>query len=342
VLRQKTYVWVIGPHIFKPYVLPWGREELARSIDKAAPAWLEGGKDRWRPYLDDLGRLSGQLLGRLAGELSARRLIFITTGPLQEVPFAALLTVENASEDPLPFLVRDHEIAYLPSAAVFRELRKSRPAKAGRPLLAAVAVSEFPAQTHLQPLPKAREEAEAISRLARPLGQVVELFDPAPQIESLRSPAVREARILHLATHALVDRDVSSRSSIAFAGPGNGLLYAPDVYELRLHADLVVLSACETGIGPDVTGEGLISLTRGFFYAGAPRVLASLWKINDKATFELMRGFYQNLLLERRSPAAALRAAQIAMLKEGRWTAPKYWAGVTLQGDWSPMDPTIP
>jgi CHAT domain-containing protein len=98
---------------------------------------------------------------------------------------------------------------------------------------------------------------------------------------------------------------------------------------------LVVLSACETGLGKDIKGEGIIGLTRGFMYAGAKRVAVSLWKVDDRATSELMRRFYQELLSERRpSPAAALRAAQISLLQEKRWRSPFYWSAFTLQGEW--------
>lgn len=342
VLRRQTFVWIIGPRTFEVRRLGLGRDELTKSIEAAAPAWKEAGgwSEKGRKSGEDkLRKLSLQLLTPLDG-LTARRLIFIVTGPLQEVPFAALLTAEGSSDGIPPFLARDHEIGYLPSAAVFRELRRPRPAKVGRPLLAIFAVSEFPAETRLRPLPNARNEAEAIGRITRPLGRVVELYDDDAQIEALRTPDVEEARILHLATHAFASSD-PSYSRIVLAGPGTGWLSASEIYQLRLRADLVTLSACETGVGQDVMGEGSISLTRGFFYAGAPRVLASLWKIEDKATFEMMPLFYHSLLVERRSPTAALQAAQLAMLRNG-WTAPKYWAGVTLQGDWSPMHPTIP
>ena len=98
---------------------------------------------------------------------------------------------------------------------------------------------------------------------------------------------------------------------------------------------MVVLSGCETGLGKEIRGEGVIGLTRGFFYAGARRVVVSLWQVDDRATSELMRRFYQELLSERRpAPAAALRTAQISLLKEKRWSAPFYWSAFTLQGEW--------
>jgi CHAT domain-containing protein len=116
--------------------------------------------------------------------------------------------------------------------------------------------------------------------------------------------------------------------------PQDGFLRFYDIYNLKLNADLVVLSACQTALGKEVQGEGLIGLTRGFMYAGAPRVVASLWRVDDRATAELMKRFYQGMLKEGLRPAAALRAAQVSMLKEKGWSAPNYWAAFTLQGEW--------
>jgi CHAT domain-containing protein len=116
--------------------------------------------------------------------------------------------------------------------------------------------------------------------------------------------------------------------------PQNGFLRLYDIYNLKLNADLVVLSACQTALGKQINGEGLVGLTRGFMYAGAPRVVASLWRIDDRATAEMMRRFYQGMLKDGLRPAAALRAAQVSMLSEKRWQSPHYWAAFTLQGEW--------
>jgi CHAT domain-containing protein len=116
--------------------------------------------------------------------------------------------------------------------------------------------------------------------------------------------------------------------------PQNGFLRLQDIFNLNLPAELVVLSACETGLGQDVKGEGLVGLTRGFMYAGSPRVLVSLWSVNDRGTSELMSRFYKKMLQEKLQPAAALRAAQIEMLHNPQWKSPYYWAAFTLQGEW--------
>ncbi|MBI1765854.1 MAG: tetratricopeptide repeat protein [Acidobacteria bacterium] len=147
-------------------------------------------------------------------------------------------------------------------------------------------------------------------------------------------------RIVHLATHAYFDSERPELSAILLSlvdengQPQDGFLRAHEVYNFNLPAELVVLSACETGLGKQVRGEGLIGLTRGFMYAGAARVAVTLWAVSDKGTSELMARFYRNLLQDKQRPAAALRAAQIALWQEQRWQAPYYWAPFVLQGEW--------
>ena len=114
----------------------------------------------------------------------------------------------------------------------------------------------------------------------------------------------------------------------------DGFLRMHEIYNLRLPADLVVLSACQTALGREIRGEGLVGLTRGFMYAGARAVVASLWEVDDESTAELMKRFYRAMLKEGRRPADALRAAQLEMSRSPRWSAPFYWAGFLLQGDW--------
>ncbi|HSS75487.1 MAG TPA: CHAT domain-containing protein, partial [Thermoanaerobaculia bacterium] len=116
--------------------------------------------------------------------------------------------------------------------------------------------------------------------------------------------------------------------------PADGQLRAYEVSNLRLNADLVVLSACRTALGEEVGGEGLVGLTQGFLHAGAARLVVSLWDVSDLATSELMKHFYLALLHEKLSPAQALRKAQIALRQQDRWHAPYYWAGFVLQGEW--------
>jgi hypothetical protein len=115
--------------------------------------------------------------------------------------------------------------------------------------------------------------------------------------------------------------------------PLEGFVGLQDVYNLRAPVDLVVLSACRTALGKEVRGEGLIGLTRGFMYAGASSVVASLWEVNDEATAELMKRFYSNVLGRGMTPSAALRDAQNSIRREPQWRSPHYWAAFTLQGE---------
>src|SRR5215510_3383887 len=108
-----------------------------------------------------------------------------------------------------------------------------------------------------------------------------------------------------------------------------------DIYNLKLPVDLVVLSACNTGLGKEVKGEGLIGLTRGFMYAGARGVVASLWKVDDDATAELMKHFYAAMFQKGLTPAAALRDAQLALRSRKRWESPYYWAAFVIQGEYN-------
>jgi CHAT domain-containing protein len=147
-------------------------------------------------------------------------------------------------------------------------------------------------------------------------------------------------RFIHFATHTLVNGQHPELSGVVLSlvgrdgQPQDGFFRLHDIYNLRLAADLVVLSACQTALGKEVTSEGLIGLTRGFMYAGAPRVVASLWDVRDMATSELMKRFYAGILTQGLRPAAALRAAQLSLLADLRWQDPYYWAAFALQGEW--------
>jgi CHAT domain-containing protein len=146
-------------------------------------------------------------------------------------------------------------------------------------------------------------------------------------------------RYVHFATHGLLNTERPQFTGLVLSLVGNrdadGFLRTDEIFNLRLGAQLVVLSACETGLGREKRGEGVIGLTRAFMYAGAPRVVASLWSVNDAATAELMKRFYQGMLGPKRlSPPAALRAAQLGIQKEPRWRAPYYWAAFVIQGEW--------
>jgi CHAT domain-containing protein/tetratricopeptide (TPR) repeat protein len=185
-----------------------------------------------------------------------------------------------------------------------------------------------------------RREAAAISALVPERERMQALDFEANRAIALR-PELGEYRIVHFATHGLLNNVHPELSGIVLSlvdaegRPQDGFLRLQDIYNLKLPAELVALSACQTGLGKEIKGEGLIGLTRGFMYAGALRIVASLWKVDDRATSELMKRFYQGMLgPEALSPAGALRQAQLSIWKQRQWRAPYYWAAFVLQGEW--------
>jgi len=183
------------------------------------------------------------------------------------------------------------------------------------------------------------EEADAIIKLA-PWGTGLKAVGFEANRQRVLGQELSGYRVVHFATHGLINDQHPELSGIVlslFDSEGrsqDGFLRLHDIYNLRLPADLVVLSACSTGLGKDIRGEGLIGLTRGFMYAGASGVIASLWKVDDVATAELMKRFYTAMLKDNLRPAAALRRAKMEMWRQKRWQAPFYWAAFELQGEW--------
>ncbi len=278
-----------------------------------------------------------------------------------------------------PLLIADHEIVSVPSASVLAVLRRDAAGRKRAPKTLAVladpvfgnddvrASASHPAneivataaRTQGDRAPAAelqrsqresglnefvrlrfsREEAEGIASLA-PEEVRLEALDFAASRATAMSAGIGQYRILHFATHGLLNSQHPELSGLVFSlideqgRSQDGFLRLNEVYNLKLNADLVVLSACQTALGKEVKGEGLIGLTRGFMYAGAPRVAASLWRVDDRATAELMKRFYKGMLKDGLAPAAALRGAQLSLQKEARWSAPYYWAAFALQGEW--------
>jgi CHAT domain-containing protein len=198
----------------------------------------------------------------------------------------------------------------------------------------------------LEPLRWTRREADAIAARLPP-ERVVRALGADASRKVAMGPEVGRARIIHLATHALLDLRRPELSGIVLADedaegrPRPGFLSLADISGMRLSADLVVLAACRTALGKEVRGEGLVGLTRGFMDAGARRVVASLWAVPDAPTAALMSRFYALLLQNQLSPAEALRGAQLALRRERRFSAPWAWAGFVLQGDWHPLDAPV-
>jgi CHAT domain-containing protein len=313
-------------------------------------------------------RLSQMILAPAVPELGAKRLVIVADGDLLQIPFGALADPAESNEQAL---ILNHEIVSLPSASVIaiqrQELANRKPAVKQLALFAdpvfeqndervtamtrpenARDVSLERAMTEaaigddrskIQRLPFSRTEAHAILAFTRRDDSLKALDFDASKSMAMSSELSRY-RILHFATHALLNNDHPELSGIVLSlidrqgRSVDGFLRLNEIYNLNLSADLVVLSACETGLGKQIKEEGLIGLARGFMGAGAQRVVSSLWKVDDEATAELMSRFYQKMLKEGEPPSAALRHAQIDMSREKRWRAAYFWAGFQMAGEW--------
>ncbi|HEY3579555.1 MAG TPA: CHAT domain-containing protein [Pyrinomonadaceae bacterium] len=310
--------------------------------------------------------LSRMILAPAAAELKNKRLVIVADGALQYVPFAAL---PLASHRPL---ILDHEVVSLSSASAFAVQRQNLANREPAPKTLAViadpvfstndprvkkraetsaveagtrSLEHLPAATatggqlSISRLPFTRTEADQILAVARN-GSNLKALDFRANREIATGGELSKYRYVHFATHGYLDTTRAGLSAIVLSlydaegKPQDGFLRTHDVYNLKLPAELIVLSACETGLGKDVQGEGLEGLTRGFMYAGARRVIVSLWNVNDKATASLMQRLYAGMLRDGKTPAAALRAAQIEMLRTAQWQSPYYWAPFVMQGEW--------
>jgi CHAT domain-containing protein/Tfp pilus assembly protein PilF len=356
------------------YAALTARNDGARVLDAVAKTGRVRRADAEYPRL--ARALSRMLLGPVYDQLAGKRLLVVADGVLHYIPFGALPAPDPAGskqQAPPPLILR-HEIVHAPSASSVALLRQEtatrpRPAHLAAILADPVFALDDPRVTsgtharrqaaHADPtllrslgattttrsagfarLPFTREEAAAIATLV-PESERMQALDFAASRSAALDPRLGSYRIVHFATHALVNSREPALSGIVLSlidergRVQDGFLRLNEIYDLKLSADLVVLSACRTALGREVYGEGLIGLTRGFMYAGAPRVLSSLWNVDDKATSELMQRVYAAMLGERRlPPAAALRTAQIALMQQERWRSPYYWAGFTLQGEW--------
>src|SRR5262245_3891264 len=246
--------------------------------------------------------------------------------------------------DPV-FADDDSRVSRLVSKAAVGE--KARPADSDEIKLAALQMSRSARESgviedevRFGRLLNTRREATAILALV-PERERKQALDFQANRAMALNPELGQYRLIHFATHGLLNNIHPELSGIVLSlvdeggQPQDGFLRLQDIYNLKLPAEQVVLSACQTGLGKEIKGEGLIGLTRGFMYAGTPRIVASLWKVDDRATSELMKRFYQGLLgHERLRPAEALRQAQLSIWKQKLWRAPYYWAAFVLQGEW--------
>lgn len=362
---ERSHLWAVTSRSVTAFELP-ARSEIENLAGRLYELLKLSNQREFRAQtalaLADLGNL---LLGPVAEEISRhRRLLTVTDGALQYVPLGALPIPAAAASAPgsssATPLLAEHEVVSLPSASalvVLREVTAGREPAAGLlavladpvfdaldPRLATVleqAPQSTPAEARprLQRLPHSRREAEAIFELADPAVSSMALGFAATR-EAAMSPGLGRYRIVHIATHGELDTERPELSRLVFSTfdergrPREGVVYAHEVYDLDLPAELVVLSACETALGAEIRGEGLVGLTHAFLQAGAERVLMSAWRVDDRATAELMLRFYRHLLDDRLRPAEALRRAQMSVRETPGWQAPYYWAGFALRGEW--------
>jgi CHAT domain-containing protein/Tfp pilus assembly protein PilF len=360
---DRSFVWAVTRTSFRTFELPKRSvlEGLARRAYQEISSPGAGSPD------SALAELSRAVLGPVSGQLGTKRLVIVTAGALQYVPFAALPS-PSSSDTPL---IVSHEIVSLPSASTIAFIRRERSGKMrASKALAVLAdpvfsaddarLSSNPAQTapnaqaagaergvnttgfehvRFDRLTATRKEAENILALV-PANQRLSALDFDANRAALTTGALHNYRFVHIASHGLLNSLHPELSSIVLSlvdrtgRPQNGFVQATDVYSLNLNAELVVLSACQTALGTEVRGEGLVGLSRAFMYAGAPDVVASLWTVPDVSTAELMTRFYRGMLVDHLRPAAALRQAQVSIGKDRRWARPYYWAAFTVQGEW--------
>lgn len=356
-----SYAWTVTREGTRSYKLA-NRAEIEQAAREVYA--LISDSDSPPDFDNRLSKLSSLLIGTFAKDFVAKRIVVVPDGILHYIPFAALS--KNADGAPL---IQDHEIVTVPSAATLAAIRvesrtgrkpinavaifadpvfdagdtrvlnrSSQPPPADKPLIGVTQNLGF--RKSLPRLPGTRREAASIMSLAG-LQPKKQFLDFAANLDAVAGPDAAGARIVHFATHGLIDSRHPELSGVVLslidkAGkPQNGYLRLSDIYALDWSADTVVLSACKTALGQEVKGEGLVGITRGFMYAGAKRVVASLWSVDDEGTAELMRLFYENMLEPRKLAApAALRAAQLTLYRSRSLAAPYYWAAFTIQGDW--------
>jgi len=341
------------------------RQERVRGETPAAARARIAAADAALPALTS--SLSDTLFAPVLRDSAARRWLIVPDGPLEYLPFG-LLPIRGRTGAAMP-LAANREFVVLPSASALATVRAGVTAAAPPPKAIAVfadpvfsaddvrvnaPATSAPARTdeiadalrsardlglEFPRLTFSRAEADAIAALAPPQSTMTATDFDASR-DAAAAGALRDFGILHFATHAVVNTEQPEMSGIVLSlvdpngRPQNGFLRLYDIYALRLRSRLVVLSACQTAVGKQIRGDGLAGLSRGFMFAGASGVLASLWRVDDRATSALMQRFYRGLLSGGLSPAAAWRAAVSDLRADPRWSAPYYWAGFVLQGEW--------
>ncbi len=361
--KNASYVWAITRNSARVDELPKA-DEITDEVRVVYELLAKKPDEETEKRLNDAsGKLAKMILTPLANQSNIKRVIVVADGALNYIPFQLL---PAPSGNPL---VANYEIVNAPSASILGQLREEKQERpANTKVLAAFGDAVF-RSNYAQFKNSVPDEVAASVAMERGLEVAADSLDPDKiqslvfskyELDYLRSIAGQAAfvatgfkasravlektdfsryAILHFATHGLLDPKNPKKlglylSMVNEAGQDeDGFITMQDVYNLRVPVSLVVLSACRTGLGEDVRGEGLIGLTRGFMHAGASSVVASLWKVDDEATAELMKQFYTNMLKKGMRPAEALREAQNTLRKDPLWSSPHYWAGFTLQGE---------
>ncbi|MEG5233904.1 tetratricopeptide repeat protein [Microcoleus sp. AT9b-C3] len=369
--NDRSYLWAVTKTSITSYELPKAAEieTTAKKFRDAVTAPSSRNSPNQVAQANDA--ISQIILQPAAAQLAQKRLLIVGDGVLNYLPFAALSLPGKSGENGNPPLIVDHEIVLLPSASTLGILRQNysdrQPPTRTLAILAdpvfsanderiknsSSATTQQAVESANPGLSRSRGDNNAqFNRLkfTRQEAQIIQALVPANfRTESLDFEASRatatssnlsQYKIIHFATHGLVNSTHPELSGVILSlvdekgNPSNGFLRLTDIFNLKLAANLVVLSACQTGMGQIVQGEGMVGLTRGFMYAGAQRVVVSLWSVDDEGTATLMSSFYQGMLQKGLTPAAALRAAQLEMWKQEKWKSPYYWAAFNLQGEW--------
>ncbi|BBD70199.1 TPR repeat-containing protein [Nostoc commune NIES-4072] len=339
--KSKLYIWVIKPTgevTFRESdlesLLQKENTTLAKLVTTSRQSIGVRGGIIASENLNQLKRLHELLIKPIADLLSSNennRVIFIPQSSLFLVPFPALQDEQGK------YLIEKHTILTAPSIQVLDLTRRQRGAETttslenalivGNPIMPKVVLEPGQSPEQLKDLPWAKKEAQDIASLLKTDAITGKQATKAAIVKKMPS-----ARIIHLATHGLLDdnRGLGSAIALAPSGNDNGLLTAEEILNLKLNADLVVLSACDTGRGR-ITGDGVIGLSRSLISAGVPSVIVSLWAVDDNSTSFLMTEFYKNLQ-QKLDKATALRKAMLTTMQ--KYPEPKYWAAFTLIGEY--------
>jgi CHAT domain-containing protein/Tfp pilus assembly protein PilF len=304
----------------------------------------------------NLGALLYQKILKPAESISkGKKLVLAPDGPLSYLPFEALLTTTVSSAkkidfQKLPYLASNHEIQYVPSISVLDTLTENRiidkPVKqtawiafadpqADRTIAKSISRNKTvrDASNSQIPLPFARAEVKQISTFYPKESTLILVGKDASETNAKTLP-LDQYRTLHFASHGLIDEERPQISALVLDGGGgeDGYLTMREVFDLKLNADLVVLSACKSGLGKQTRGEGVTGLARAFFAAGASSVLVSFWNVSDRSTADFMTAFYKNLLQKGLNKPAALKQARLEMIRNQKYSHPYYWAPFILIG----------